>query len=113
MNYHKSAVLRKTLIRSEKQHIYTNIYNKSLANAKPNQKQEEEIYSNSKSENGKPQNKTKIKIFLWKKSNTPDEIGLRTSPSVTVMGGTVSQPRLQQEIRSSPNTCNNSSETNC
>ena len=48
MNYHKSAVLRKTLIGSEKQHIYTNIYNKSLANAKPNQKQEEEIYSNSK-----------------------------------------------------------------
>ena len=76
MNYHKSAVLRKTLIRSEKQHIYTNIYNKSLANAKPNQKQEEEIYSNSKSENDKPQNNTKIKIFRWKKSNTPDEIGL-------------------------------------
>ena len=69
-------MLRKTIIRSEKQHIYTNIYNKSLANAKPNQKQEEEIYSNSKRQNGQPQNKTKIKIFLWKKSNTPDGIGL-------------------------------------
>ena len=43
----------------------------------PNQTtQEEKIYSNSKSENEKPQNNTKIKIFRWKKSNTPDEIGL-------------------------------------
>lgn len=43
----------------------------------PNQTtQEEEIFSNSKSENDKPQNNTKIKIFRWKKSNTPDEIGL-------------------------------------
>ena len=38
------AVLRKTLIRSETQHMYTNIYNKSLANAKPNYTRRENIF---------------------------------------------------------------------
>ena len=69
-------MLRKTLIRSKKHHIDTNIYNKSLANAKPNYARGEDIFQTQKVKMTSLKATQKIKIFRWKKSNTPDEIGL-------------------------------------
>ena len=71
MNYHKSAVLRKTLIRSEKQHIYTNIYNKSLANAKPNYTRRGDIFKLKKAKMTSLKTTQKSKFFGGRNQTPP------------------------------------------
>ena len=54
----------------------TNIYNKNLANAKPNYERKEDIFQTQKAKMTSLKATQKSKLFGGKKSNTPDEIGL-------------------------------------
>ena len=54
----------------------TNIYNKSLANAKPNYERRKDIFQTQKAKMTSLKATQKSKLFGGKKSTTPDEIGL-------------------------------------
>ena len=65
------AVLRKILIRSEKHHMDTNIYNKSLANAKPNYERREDIFQTQKAKMTSLKATQKSKFFGGRNQTPP------------------------------------------